>query len=122
ATKVRMESSSSAISTRGMTHPFRSHQPPRCCSCTTPGEIPLAEEAYVDIASFGRRRSQPRPEGGTFARFQHGLVQHRVPSVDLRALRVADAEAQPRQFDRQPTFADHYAFDHQQRLALHALG
>src|ERR1700688_2400534 len=104
ATSVRIESSSSAISTRGIAPPcFASGTP---CSYAAASEVTFVEEAYVDIASFRRRRGQPRLEPGLFPRFQHGLLQHRVPGVDLGALRVANAEAQPRQFDRLPGFAD----------------
>src|SRR5665647_2591067 len=118
ATSVRMESSSSAISTRGIEPPsFASGTP-----CSYAGEIAFIEEAHFDIAAFRRRRSQPRFEPGSFARLQHRLLQHRVPGVDLRALSVADAEAQPRQFDRLPGFADDHALDHQHRFAVHGLG
>src|SRR5260370_8114278 len=116
ATSVRMESSSSAISTRGMEHPSFASEAMRTCSYLAAGEIPLAEEAYIDIASFRGRRSQSRLEPGRFARLQHGLLQYRVPGVDLRALRIADAEAQPRQFDRLSAFAHDHPLDYQHRL------
>ena len=56
----------------------------------------LVEEAYVDIAAFGRRRGEARLEEGAFAGIEHRLLQHRVPGIDLGTLRVADREAQPR--------------------------
>src|SRR5713226_9723002 len=122
ATSVRMESSSSAISTRGMEHPFFASQAARTRSYIAAGEITLAEEAYIDIAPFRGRRSQSRLEPGPFARLQYGLLQHRVPDIDLRALRVPDAEAQPRQFDRLAAFAHDHALDHQHRFTFHGLG
>src|ERR1700694_374724 len=122
ATSVRMESSSSAISTRGIKHPSVASGPARPCSYITAADSPLAEEAYIDIAPFRGRRSQPRLEPGSFARLQHGLLQYRVPGVDLGALRIANAEAQPRQFDRLAGFADDHALDHQHRFAVHGFG
>src|ERR1700686_5537989 len=122
ATSVRMESSSSAISTRGMAHPFFESETTQPRSRAAAGEIPLVEEAYVDITPFRGRRSQPRLEPRAFARLQHRRFQHGIPGVDLRALRVADAETQPRQFDRLPGFADDRALDHQHRLAFHGFG
>src|ERR1700694_2499589 len=121
ATSVRMESSSSAISTRGIEHPSVASGPARPCSYITAADSPLAEEAYIDIAPFRGRRSQPRLEPGSFARLQHGLLQYRVPGVDLRALRIANAEAQPRQLDRLAGFACYHALDHQHRFAFHGL-
>src|SRR5713226_10459857 len=121
ATSVRMESSSSAISTRGMEHLFFASEAARTRSYVAAGEIPLAEEAYIDIAPFRGRRSQSRLEPGPFARLQHGLLKYCVPGVDLRALRIADAEAQPRQFDRLAAFAHDHALDHQHRFTVHGL-
>src|SRR5260370_13467714 len=115
ATSVRMESSSSAISTRGIKHPSSASAAPRPCSYVAAGDISLAEESYIDIATFGGRRSQSRLEPGSFAWIEHGLLQYRVPGVDLRALRAANAEAQPRQFDRLARYADDHAPDHQHR-------
>src|SRR5258705_13886555 len=93
-----MDSSSSAINTRGIAAHIlaRSTQPG---SRLTADEITLAEEAYVDIAPFRGRRSEAGLEPGAFARLQCGLLQHRGPGVDLRALRVADPKTQPRQID-----------------------
>src|SRR5712671_7701167 len=122
ATSVRMDSSSSAISTRGMGASSFASRAAWPCSYIAGGDIPLAEEAYIDIAPFRRRRSQTRFEPGSFARLQHGLLQHRVPGVDFGALRVANAKAQPRQFDRLACFADDCALDHQHRFALHGFG
>src|ERR1700682_130113 len=122
ATSVRIESSSSAISTRGIdTWSFASgpHGP---CSYIAAGDIPPAEEAYIDIAPFRRRRSQPRLEPGSFPRLQHRLLQYRVPGIDLGALPVAPAKPPPRQFDRLAGFADDGALDHQHRLALDGFG
>src|SRR5882672_7507284 len=123
ATSVRIESSSSAISTRGI-DPSSLVSGPRgpWSYIIAADDIPPAEEAYIDIAPFRRRRSQPRLEPGSFARLQHRLLQYRVPGIDLGALRVADAEAQPRQFDRLAGFADDGALDHQHRFALDGFG
>src|SRR5258705_12853502 len=120
ATSCRMDSSSSAINTRGIAAhiPARSMQPG---SCLTADEITLAEEAYVDIAPFRGRRGEARLEPGAFARLQGGLLQHGVPGVDLGALRVTDAEAQPRQFDYLAGLAHDHALDHQHRLAIDGL-
>src|SRR5713226_718705 len=122
ATSVRMESSSSAISTRGMDAPVLGERAGRPRSCVAGGDIPLAEETYINIAAFGRRRSQSRLEPGCFARLQHQLVQHRVPGIDLGALGVANGKAQPRQLDRLAGFADDGAFDYQHRFTFHRLG
>src|SRR5437868_3008842 len=103
ATSVRIDSSSSAISTRGK-------------SGSACGDVALVEEAYVDGAPFRRRRGKPRLEPGLFAGVQHGLLQHRIPGIDLGTLRVAYAKAQPRQLDRLPRLADDDALDHQHRL------
>ena len=40
----------------------------RIASGVAAGEIPLVEEAYINITPFGRRRGQPRLEIGFFAR------------------------------------------------------
>src|SRR2546429_7585797 len=120
ATSERMESSSSAISTRGMKSslsPRRNGRP----GSGVAGQIPLVEKAYVNIAAFGRRRSQPRLEVGALAGLEHRLLEHRVPGVNLRALRVAHGKAQPRQFDRFPGLAHDGALDDQDRLAVHDL-
>src|SRR5260221_10534480 len=122
ATSVRIESSSSGISTRGIDAPSFASGRRGPWSYIAADDIPPAEEAYIDIAPFRRRRSQPRLEPGSFARLQHRLLQYRVPGIDLGALRVADAEAQPRQFDRLAGFADDGALDHQHRFALHGFG
>src|SRR5205085_11850309 len=117
ATSERMESSSSAISTRGMKSsllPQRDRRP----GSGVAGQIPLVEKAYVNIAAFGGWRSQPRLEVGALAGLEHRLLEHRVPGVDLRALRVADGKAQPRQFDRVFGLSDDRAFDDQDRLAV----
>ena len=101
---VRRDSSSSAISTRGMAHPC--FQRKRRCkraparSCATASEVPLAEKSYVDVASFRRRRRQPRFEQGAFAGLEGRLLQHRVPGVDLGALGITHAKSQARQFER----------------------
>src|SRR6185437_2944297 len=126
ATRLRIESSSSAISTRGIKTLCC---PGLCCtgaaaslrSGAAAGDVPLVEEAYVDIAPFRRRRREARLEPGAFTGLQHGLIQHRVPGIDLGAVFVAHAEAQPRQFDRLAGFARYHAFDHQHRLALDGL-
>src|SRR6202022_3882156 len=118
ATNKRMESSSSAISTRGIELLSFASEAKRPRSYIAAGEIPLIEEAYIDIAPFRGRRSQSRLEPGLFARLQDGLLQYRVPGVDLRALRVANAEAQPRQFDRLAGFTCYHALDHQHRFAF----
>src|SRR5258707_4157745 len=118
ATSARIESSSSAISTRGMTVASFANGPRGPRSYIAGGDIPLAEEAYVDIAPFRRRRSQSRFEPGSFARLEHRLFQYRVPGVDLGALCVANAEAQPRQFDRPACLANDDALDHQHGFAL----
>src|SRR5207237_5197958 len=115
ATSARMESSSSAIRTRGIGRPSLTPDLLRVAA----GEIAPVEEAYIDIASFRGRRGEARFEPGALARLQHGLVQHRVPGVDFGALRVANGKAQPRQFDRLLGFADDDALDHQHRLAIH---
>src|SRR3954447_7269685 len=122
ATSERIESSSSAISTRGMKSslsPRRNRRPDPDSGLA--GQIPLVEKTYVNIAAFGRRRSQPRLEVGLLAGLEHRLLEHRVPGVDLRALRVADGKAQPRQFDRFPGLGDDHAFDDQHRLAVDGL-
>src|SRR6202012_1697571 len=108
ATRLRMESSSSAISTRGIEGPVL--QAARALD-TAAGEIALVEEAYIDIAAFGRRRGQPRLEPGLFPGLEYRLFQHGVPGVDLGALGVANAKAQPRQFDRFVGFANDDALD-----------
>src|SRR4029079_7116388 len=120
ATSERIESSSSAISTRGMKSSLspRRNRPP---DSGLASQIPLVEKAYVNIAAFGRRRSQPRLEVGLLAGLEHRLLQHRVPGVDFRALRVAHGKAQPRQFDRVLGLGDDHAFDDQHRLAVHGL-
>src|SRR6476661_6130061 len=119
ATNLRMESSSSAISTRGIEHPSSASAALFPRSYVAAGDVPLAEEADIDIATFRRRRGQSRLEPGPFARIEHGLLQQRIPGVDLGALRVANAEAQPRQFDRLAGQADDHALDHQHRFAVH---
>src|SRR5258708_37774340 len=91
-------------------------------SYTAAGDIALVEEADVDAAALRWRRGEARLEPGVIARFQRGLLQHGVPGIDFRALRVADREAQPRQVDGLVGLADDHAFDHQHRLALHSLG
>src|SRR5205807_462231 len=101
ATRARMESSSSAIRTRGMGLPSLTPDLLRVAA----GEIMPVEKAYIDIASFRGRRGEARLEPGAFAGLQHRLIQHRVPGVDFGALRVADGKAQPRQFDRLPGLA-----------------
>src|SRR5215211_979692 len=138
ATSRRMESSSSAINTRGIaalslfehdlfgkpvpTFPDHalawSKQPG---SGLAAGQVMLAEEPYVDIAPFRGRRGEARLEPGAFTRLQCGLLQHRLPGVDLGALRVTDAETQPRQFDRLAALAHDHALDHQHRLAVNGL-
>src|SRR5829696_5623410 len=120
ATSERIESSSSAISTRGMKSSLSPRWNRRPDSGVA-GQIPLVEKAYVNIATFGRRRSQPRLEVGLLAGLEHRLLEHRVPGIDLRALRVADGKAQPWQFDRFPGLADDRAFNDQDRLAVHGL-
>src|SRR6266478_2493954 len=122
ATSLRMDSSSSAISTRGIEHPSSASAAPFSCSYVAAGDVPLAEETDIDIAAFGGRRSQSRLEPGSFAWIEHGLLQQRIPGVDLGALRVANAEAQPRQFDRLTGEADDHALDYQHRFALHGFG
>src|SRR5258708_26953508 len=111
-----MDSSSSAINTRGIADHIlaRSTQPG---SRLTADEITLAEEAYVDIAPFRGRRSEAGLEPRAFARLQCGLLQHRVPGADLGALRVADAKAQPRQFDYLAGLAHDHALHHRHRPA-----
>src|SRR5216684_5934143 len=122
ATSLRMDSSSSAISTRGIEHPSSASAAPFSCSYVAAGDVPLAEETDIDIAAFGGRRSQSRLEPGSFAWIEHGLLQQRIPGVDLRALRVANAETQLRQFDRLAGQADDHALDHQHRFAFHGFG
>src|SRR5258705_3248388 len=122
ATSVRIESSSSAISTRGIDPSSLVSEPRGPWSYIAADDIPPAEEAHIDIAPFRGRRSQPRLEQGSFARLQHGLLQYRVPGVDLGALRVANAEAQPRQFDRLAGFAHDHALDRQHRFSVHGFG
>src|ERR1700722_4529618 len=119
ATRLRMESSTSAISPRGIEG--RVSQAARALDIAA-GEIALVEEAYVDIAAFGRRRCQPRLEPGLFPGLEHRLLQHGVPGVDLGALGVANAKTQPRQFDRFTGFANDDTLDHQNRFAFHRLG
>src|SRR2546430_6944514 len=115
ATSARIESSSSAIRTRGIGRPSLVPDLLRVAA----GEIMPVEKAYIDIASFRGRRGEARLEPGAFAGLQHRLIQHRVPGVDFGALRVADGKAQPRQFDRLPGLADDDALDHQHRFAIH---
>src|SRR6266481_7682743 len=122
ATSLRMDSSSSAISTRGIEHPSSASAAPFSCSYVAAGDVPLAEETDIDIAAFGGRRSQSRLEPGSCAWIEHGLLQQRIPGVDLGALYVTNAEAQPGQFDRLAREADDYALDHQHRFALHGFG
>src|SRR6478752_1523270 len=122
ATSVRMESSSSAISTRGIEHPSSASAAPFPRSYIAAGDVPFAEEADIDIATFGGRRSQSRFEPGPLAGIEHGLLQQGIPGVDLGALRVPNAEAQPRQFDRLAGHADDRALDHQHRFAFHGFG
>src|SRR6266403_4549537 len=122
ATSVRIDSSSSAIRTRGIERPSSASAAPYPCSCVAAGDVPLAEEADIDIAAFRGRRSQAGLEPGSFAWIEHGLLQQRIPGVDLGALRVANAEAQPRQFDRLAREADDHALDYQHRFAFHGFG
>src|SRR5665213_1159075 len=122
ATSVRMEASSSAISTRGIdAWSFESEAVP-ASSNLAGGDIVLVEEAHIDITPLRWRRSEPRLEPGALAGLQHGLVQYRVPRIDLGAMGVADAEAQPRQLDRTARFADDRALDHQYGFAFHRFG
>src|SRR5476651_2583785 len=119
ATRARIEASSSTIRMRGMAPACFAQTSAASCSDVAGGDIALVEEAHVDVAPFRRRRSQPRLEPGFFAGLEHRLLQYRVPGVDLGTLRIAHAEAQPRQLDRLLCFADDHALDHQHRLAFH---
>src|SRR5437588_2126511 len=118
ATSVRIESSSSAINIRGIVFQFIRERDAASGSGVAAGEIPFVEEAYIDIAAFGRRRGQPRLEISLLARLQHRLFEHGVPGVDLGALFVANRKAQSRQFDRLAGLADDHAFDDQHRFAF----
>src|SRR5258708_28376235 len=109
ATSVRMDSSSSAISTRGIEHPSSASAGPFPCSYVAAGDVPLAEEADVDIAPFRGRRSPSRLEPRSFARIDHGLLHQRLPRLDLGALCAPHAAPQPGHFDPLSRHADHYA-------------
>src|SRR5262245_20647234 len=85
------------------------------------GEVTLVEEADVDIASFRRWRGKAGLEPGALARLEHALFQHRVPGIDLGALRVAHGEAQSRDADRLPGLAHDHALDDQHRLRIDRL-
>src|SRR4051812_20439930 len=100
ATRTRIGSSSSAIKTRGIARTGFARRTAQRGSGAAAGDVPPVEKPYIDIAAFGGRRGEAGLEGGAFARLQHGLLQHGVPGVDFRALSVANAETQPRQFDR----------------------
>src|ERR1700741_4779471 len=111
ATSARIESSSSAISTRDMATSMAGAF--TAALYTAAGNVTLVEEADVDALAIGRGRSQTRLEPGMIAWLQRGLLQDDVPGVDFRALPVAHREAQPRQLDRLAALADDNAFDHQ---------
>src|SRR5258708_37014253 len=99
-TSVRMDSSSSAISTRGIEHPSSASAAPFPCSCVAAGDVPLAEEADVDIAAFGGRRSQSWLEPGSFAWIEHGLLHPRIPGVDFPAFVHRNPRTGPGHFSR----------------------
>src|SRR5260221_12332843 len=119
ATSVRIDSSSSAIRTRGIERPSSASAARYPCSCVAAGDVPPAEEADIDIAAFRGRRSQAGLEPGSFAWIEHGLLQQRIPGVDLGALRVANAKEQPREFDRVAGEAGENGLRHQKPAALH---
>src|SRR5258706_13853433 len=117
ATSVRIDSSSSAIRTRGIERPSSASAARYPCSCVAAGDVPPAEEADIDIAAFRGRRNQAGLEPGSFAWVEHGLLQQCIPGVDLGALRVANAEAQPRQFARLSGEANDHAPHYQHRFS-----
>jgi len=74
------------------------------------GEIPLAEEAYIDLAPFRGGRSQSVDlNQPCFSRFSTSCSSTAFQAWNSRAsCRVSDAEAQPRQFaDLRPSPHDH---------------
>src|SRR5258708_3200622 len=95
ATSVRIDSSSSAIRTRGIERPSSASAARYPCSCVAAGDVPPAEEADIDIAAFRGRRSQAGLEPGSFAWIEHGLLQHGIPSVDLGPLPVPNSPPHP---------------------------
>src|SRR5262245_45635359 len=118
-TSWRMESSSSAIRTRGI-----GSSPLARVACglgLAAGEVALVEEADVDSTSLRRGRGEARLEPGALAGLERALLQHRVPGIDLRALGVAYREAQPRDSDRLLALADDHTLDDQHRFRVHRL-
>src|SRR5258706_13527675 len=119
ATSVRIDSSSSAIRTRGIERPSSASAARYPCSCVAAGDVPPAEEADIDIAAFRGRRSQAGLEPGSFAWIEHGLLQQRIPGEKIGAFRLPKAKAQARQSDRLSRQAADHALDPQHRVALH---